>query len=281
MHNISWRYWKKGEFDLAKQCEIKSMQLDPLNARYPQEFGITYSERGDYITAEKYLKKAIKLSPNTSGYYVDLADIYLDWKGDTKLAWQTVKNIKDEEYLEFHPNIYIYLNILDRNYNDALNQLKSSKKEFENNGRRFIPNSQMIALIYRYMGKEELSKKYFDSSIVRIEKIIKTLPDDYRLPLSLSICYAGLDEKEKALNENKKAINLIIYSNKDLINYIHKKYLSMIYTLIGDYDNALKHIDYLLSNSSGLSVNRLKLEPIYDPLRNLPGYKEIIKKYTK
>ncbi len=43
---------------------------------------------------------------------------------------------------------------------------------------------------------------------------------------------------------------------------------------------ALKQIDFLLSNPTGYSVNILKLDPLYDPLRNLPGYKRIVDKYS-
>ena len=42
---ISWDYWSRGEFELAKQSEIKCMQLDPLNARYPWGIGLDYSFR--------------------------------------------------------------------------------------------------------------------------------------------------------------------------------------------------------------------------------------------
>ena len=274
-------YREKGQFDLAKQCEIKSMQLDPLNARYPREFGLGYSERGDYVTAEKYLKKAIELSPNTSGYYVDLSDIYLDWKGDTKLAWQTVTNIKNDEYLEASANIFIDLNILDRKFDEALKKLKSSPKEYLDMASGYRSNSQMIALIYRYMENNNLSKGYFDSSKIKLEKMIRHNPDDFRLPLSLSISYAGLNEKEKALNKLKKGIKLLDwYFDKNWISKTQKLYLTQIYILVGEYDNALKQIDYLLSNPSGFSVNILKLDPLYDPLKNLKSYKEIIKKYS-
>ncbi|HSD63163.1 MAG TPA: protein kinase [Ignavibacteriaceae bacterium] len=280
MHNISYSYWKKGEFNLAKQCEIKSMQLDPLNARYPQEFGNQYHERRDYITAEIYLKKAIELSPNTSGYYINLAQNYIDWKGNTKLAWQLVKNVTDDEYLEFSPNIFIYLNILDRNYKEALKQLLSSKREYENNGRSYIPNDQMIALVYRFMGKYDLSRKYFDSSRVKLEKIMINLPEDFRFYVSLGICYAGLGEKEMALSEINKGIQLYIHGIVDEKNYQRKIYLAQVYTLLGDYENAFSQIDFLLSNPTGFSVNKLKLDPLYDPLRNLQGYKEMINKYS-
>jgi len=280
LFNISYWYWKKGDFDISRQCDIKCMQLDPLNARYPWGVGLDYNLRRDYKNAEKYLKQAIELSPGVSGFYADLAKTYLDWKGDTKLAKQIIRNIKDDEYLEFSQNIFIYLNILDRHYTEALQQLKSSKKEFENTGRTFIPNYQMIALVYKYMGKEELSNEYFDSSIVEIEKMIRIFPKDFRLRLSLGINYAGTGEKDKALSENQKGIELFVYVDKDAINYAQKKYLAEIYTLAGDYDNALKQIDFLLSNPSGFSNNILKLDPLYDPLRNLPRYKEIIKKYS-
>lgn len=277
---IGGRYWKRGEFDLARLADMKCMQLDPLNARYPEGIGIDYYFRKDYITAEKFFKKAIQLSPNTSVLYVELAENYIDWHGNTKLAWPAIKNIIDDEYLELKSNIFIYLNILDRNYNETLKLLKSSKKEYENTSLSYFPNSEMIALIYKYLGKNELSRKYFDSSIINIKKMIIEAPNDFRLPLSLSICYAGLGEKDKAFNEIEKGMKLFINVDKDVIDNRRKKYFALVNILLGDYDNALKQIDFLLSNQPGLSVNRLKLDPLYDPLRNLPAYKEIIKKYS-
>jgi hypothetical protein len=49
---------------------------------------------------------------------------------------------------------------------------------------------------------------------------------------------------------------------------------------LGDYDNALKQIDFILSIPGTFSVNQLKLFALFDPLRNLPGYKAIIEKYS-
>ncbi len=39
-------------------------------------------------------------------------------------------------------------------------------------------------------------------------------------------------------------------------------------------------INYLLSNYTGFSINRLKIDPLYDPLRKLPEYKAIVEKYS-
>ena len=59
-----------------------------------------------------------------------------------------------------------------------------------------------------------------------------------------------------------------------------KNSMTMIYILTGDFNNALKQIDFLLSIPGSFSVEILKKDPIYDPLRNLPGYKAIIQKYS-
>ena len=277
---ISAFYWKRGRLDLSKQYDLKCMQLDPLNARYPWGIGFDYNLRKYYKTAEKYYKRAIEISPNTSQLYVELAKNYIDWKGNTELAWQVVKNIKDDEYLEASYNIFIYLKILYRNFNEALNELKSSSKEYEDSYNAYTPNSQMIALLYRYMGKTELSKKYFDSSRIEIEKMLQARPEQLRLHRSLSISYAGLDEKENAISENISALKLVPSKNEKEHKYVKAEDLSKIYTLTGDYNNALKQIDYLLSTPTGFSVNRLKLDPLYDPLHDLAGYKNIIEKYT-
>ncbi|MEJ2613516.1 MAG: protein kinase [Ignavibacteriaceae bacterium] len=277
---ISGFYYREGKIDLSKECDQKSMQLDPLNARYPWGIGLDYQIRRDYESAEKYLKRAIELSPNSSFQYVDLARNYLDWKGNTELARKTINRIKDNDYLDYYANIFIYLDILDRNFKNAIDQLKSSKKEYENSMERYIPNSQMIGFIYKYMGENVLSKKYLDSSIIIIQKIIRTKSDDPRLHLALGKSYAGLGKLKEALGEINKAIELSTSLTGAWRKYTHSRYLAVIYTLTGEQENALKQIDFLLSNPTGFSVNILKLDPLYDPLRNLPEYKRIIEKYS-
>ena len=55
---------------------------------------------------------------------------------------------------------------------------------------------------------------------------------------------------------------------------------SEIYILLGEYDKALNRLDHVLSEPTRFTVNILKLDPLYDPLRNLPGYKSLIEKYS-
>lgn len=277
---ISGYYWRRGETALSEENDDKAMQLDPLNARYPWGRAIDYNLRRDYDKAEKYFEQAIKLSPNTTSFYAEQMLNYLDWKGDIRLARQTSRKITDDEYLENFFNVFIYLDLLDRNFDKVIKELKSSKKEFENSYNRYTPNSQMLAFVYRYMNNDDAARKYFKSTEVKLKDMLSSTPDDNRLRFALSITYAGLGLKDKAVSELETAFKSDPSWLERKMKYTRISYLATIYILTGDYEDALKQIDQLLSNPTGFSVNRLKLDPLYDPLRNLPGYKEIITKYS-
>ena len=49
-----------------------------------------------------------------------------------------------------------------------------------------------------------------------------------------------------------------------------------IYTFTGKYDMALEKIEFLLSVPSWLSVGKLMIDPIFDNLRSLPRFQNII-----
>lgn len=55
--------------------------------------------------------------------------------------------------------------------------------------------------------------------------------------------------------------------------------MASIYIMAGDYDNAIDKLDYLLSIPSFVSANELKLDPFYEPLWNLPRFKEMIARH--
>ncbi len=141
---------------------------------------------------------------------------------------------------------------------------------------------EMIALVYRYKNDYKLSKSYFDTVRIQIERMLKNNPDNLYLHRALSFSYAILDKKNSAIFEMDKGWISQGVNDYVLGENIYKP-LNMLkmYIITGDYENALKQIELSLSNQTGLSINKLKLDPLYDPLRKLPGYKTIIDKYSK
>ncbi len=125
------------------------------------------------------------------------------------------------------------------------------------------------------MGESERSREAYDTARILLEEEVKRHPDDHRVRSSLGIVYAGLGRKEDAIREGKLGVELF----KDpLAGPYRVEDVAFIYTLVGEHDDALDQIEYLLSiPSQTMSVPMLRLDPRWDPLRDHPRYKELIR----
>jgi len=269
-----------GNFNLSLQNQLKAYSLDPLSFELGRNIGETYGLIRDYANTDKYYKHIIDLNPDRSFPKIELAQNYINWKGDIKSASELVNAIKENDYLDLMPNYSVFVDVLDRKFDRAIQKMISINRDYETGQFRFTPKNQELGLLFRFKDEPGLSKVYFDSSRVLLEEMINKNPQDERLHSSLGITYAGLGFKEKAVYEGKKGIELLPLEKEAYRGFYREWDMAIIYTLLGDYDNALKKIDFILSIPGAFSVNELKLDPLYDPLRNLAGYKSIVEKYS-
>ena len=89
----------------------------------------------------------------------------------------------------------------------------------------------------------------------------------------LGIAYAGLGRKEEAIREGKRAVELLPVSKDAIWGPGLIENLAFIYVLVGEQNAALDQIEYLLSIPSELSVPLLRIDPRWDPLRNIRGFR--------
>ena len=57
--------------------------------------------------------------------------------------------------------------------------------------------------------------------------------------------------------------------------------LAIIYTMVGDQDAAIDLLEQLLDNPSEISVALLKIDPIWNPLRDNPKFQQLLQKYSQ
>ena len=273
-------YRRMGKFELAIQNMSKGFNLNPLSNQYASNLAETYGLIRDYSKAISIYKKDIELNPDMGLTKASLAQMYI-LKGELKTASEIMEKINDKNYLDVTLNLEAYIYVLERKFDVAINNLESTNKPYENSQFAFTPEDEMLGLIYKYKNEPALSKKYFESAKVELERKLKVTPLDDRLHSSLGIVYAGLGMKDKAVAEGKKGIELLPLEKEAYRGYYRQLEMAMINTLTDDNNSALKQIDFILSIPGDFSVPLLKLDPVYDSLRNLPGYKAIINKYNK
>ncbi|RPI68167.1 MAG: tetratricopeptide repeat protein, partial [Ignavibacteriales bacterium] len=163
-------YRRMGNFKLALQNMLKGLSLDPLSNEYAFNTAETYYLLRDYPNANKHLKQNNDLNPGNIYNRILFAQNYIDWKGDTKTASDIMRGSKEGEYLDAVVDINVLIDVLDRNYDRAIQKLKSSKIVYESGQFRYVPNDMETGLIYKYKNDPEMSKTYFESSRILLEK---------------------------------------------------------------------------------------------------------------
>ena len=97
--------------------------------------------------------------------------------------------------------------------------------------------------------------------------------DARNLPCYLAWAYAGLGEKEKALEQARHAI--ADYDNDALAKPFAETALAIVQAQTGDIDSAISALPHLLEVPNGETVGDLRINPLWDPLRKDPRFEKL------
>jgi len=90
---------------------------------------------------------------------------------------------------------------------------------------------------------------------------------------------AQLGEKDAALAEAQRATELLPESKDAFGGPEITAGVAEVYSILGDSDRAIEILDGLLSRPSAVTVEGLKINPIWDPLRSDPRFQALLQKY--
>jgi serine/threonine-protein kinase len=90
---------------------------------------------------------------------------------------------------------------------------------------------------------------------------------------------AGLGQKDAAIAEGKRAVELLPESQDAFDGPEVTQALAQIYAWTGERDQAFGLLDHSLTVPNGLTVPMLKLDPVWDPLRSDPRFQALIDKF--
>jgi serine/threonine-protein kinase len=270
---------RKGDFDAAVEYLRKASQLDPRFYHYYYEIGETLVDMRRYEEALWYFDKSLELKPDNGGPILWKALDYVLWKGDTRAARQAI--LEMDTTTARGKRFYVYntcgwLDLLGRKYERALAGLKAARFDADSDHRSFRPRTEMIADAYWLMGNREMARVYADSARAIVEGHMRDAPD-HRLVAALGHAYSLMGEKEKALEAARKAVELMPVSTEAKQGPWRVFDLMIVLIRVGEVDEAIEKIEYLLSIPGGfVSVPYLRIDPIFDPLRDHPRFEAIV-----
>ncbi|HEY4283070.1 MAG TPA: tetratricopeptide repeat protein [Chthoniobacterales bacterium] len=261
----------------------KAVALDPKNAWTIQNLAFNYIATRDYEQAEKTLDHGIEVAPDSFALRGSKAKIAIESKGDVDRVAQMLATIPsgfDPEGMITYGRINILM--LQRRFQEALDILqKVPDGMIHTDGTAPCPKSLLEGNIYLGLKDETKAKTAYEKALPVMERLVGEAPDDPSRHAMLGGVLAILGRKDEAIREGKRAIELKPESKDAFDGPMYTLALAQIYAWSGDKDQALQLIEKSLTTPNGVTAPMLKLDPVWDPLRDDPRFQALINRYVK
>ena len=142
------------------------------------------------------------------------------------------------------------------------------------------PKASLEGRLYWYLGDKVNAYSAFERARIIAEGLVRESPDDAARHGQLGLILAGFGEKDAAIAEGKRAVELLPESQDAFDGPEAIAVLAQIYAWTGEHDQAFGLLDHLLIVPNGITLPSLKLDPIWDPLRKDPRFQALIDKYA-
>jgi len=265
-------YRKMGEWSRSQELLREVIEEEPQDALVLINIGSSFAYMHSYDTAIAFFRKATEVMPDWSGPYTNMMEAFILKDGNTVMARKVLDTViaRTGERQKYYK---ILLNIYDRKYEDALIDLQSSTDDdFDFPGLRFL----MKGLVHNLMNNEQMKRMYYDSALVLFKTMILENPDDCYSHSWCGLAYAGLGNETDAVIAGKTAVQLAsddnLVRNDMIINLAH------IYVMTGNLPEAIRQVEYLLTNPSWFSMNLIKIDPSWISLSEAPEFKVLSEK---
>ncbi|MCK5127237.1 MAG: protein kinase [candidate division Zixibacteria bacterium] len=270
----------QGKWEDAVTNFERAIRLDPRSAVQCSEYGLVLLYLHRYDEAEALCNRAIELKPDMVPPHVYKSLIYVHRNGDIMAARQVLQEAlqKVDRWPEL-THREARLDMIAGDYGRALEFLAVYGNNTNLSARDSAYCYNLKGSVYRYMDQVNLMKSCYDSARVILDRLVLGKPDDPWNHIKLGLALAGLGCKEEAIREGQLAVELLTTSENALDTVRIVKDLSIIYSIVGEYDLAIEQFDYLLSAPSTVSIPFLKIWPDFAPMRDHPRFRALLKKY--
>src|SRR5437764_2276164 len=268
---------RQGKWKVSTANLQKAASLSPKDAWVLQNLADNYYATRSFEAADKIFDRAIEAAPGSFGARAEKASLAIDWKGDLGEMERQLAQVPtgfDPDGLITYARLQLL--ILQRKFPDALVLLKQSPQDLYHKNK---PKDLFEGAIYTYSNNKEKARPAFERARPIVEKALLESSDDASRHVTLGLILAGLGEKDAAIAEGKRAVELLPESQDALEGPKTAVALAQIYVWTGENGQALQLLERSLSTPNGVTVPSLRLDPIWDPLRSDPRFQALIERH--
>ena len=276
-------YRRMGQWERSLVEMARAEELDPRDEAIPANIAASYVNLRQWNDAKRAASRSLTLHPYNQ---VGLRNLFLsciNGDGRTDAARRVIGSLPSGVTLTTNAvrgsvsNIiedFSYLQILERDFAGALQHAKKENDDPRERVSRLVARVAIRVLAGDAAGEKAESEE----ACALMEARLRERPDDGFAMTQLSWVYLALGRKADALRMAHQAAEWLPIEKDAFGGPSFAVGLAQIQARTGEAPEAVKTLRHLLSIPAGIavSVNRLKIDPVWDPVRSVPEFQQLL-----
>jgi TolB-like protein/Tfp pilus assembly protein PilF len=285
----SWNYRaaifrRRGEWKRALAEFDRAAELNPRDSGIHSEIGNTYLTLRRWSDAEHELTHALALNPHDALAAYFLARTYINNTGDIRGARRAFEGVPADSKI-YGPAGWgdvavmvderVYLDVFEKHFADALKAWDTLPTN--------LPDARLHRLMARVgiqvlAGQGAAAKSDCEETRAFLEARLAEQPEDRISLTALAWVYVCLGRNADALRVARQAADSLPIEKDALAGPNFLAGLAEIEARTGRAEEAVKILRQLITAPAGsfVSIARLKIDPVWDPIRDDPGFQKLI-----
>jgi TolB-like protein/Tfp pilus assembly protein PilF len=275
---------RRGEWQRALAEFGRAAELNPRDSRSQGEIGSTYITLRRWSDAEREVTRALAIDPHNALAAVYLARYYINSTGDVRRARQAFEGVPADSKI-IGPSGWgdvavmvderVYLDVFEKHFADAL---KAWDKVPTNLPEARLHQLMALVGIQVIAGQSAVARSECEQTRALLEARLAERPEDRISLTALAWVYVCLGRNDDAFRVARQAADSLPIEKDALAGPFFIAGLAEIEARTGQPKDAVKILRQLITAPAGsfVSIARLKIDPVWDPIRNDPDFQKLI-----
>jgi serine/threonine-protein kinase len=270
---------RRGLFREALDEFNQAAEIDPMDPQIASPQTVTLRYLRECPEAERSARRLISLSPQTAAGFISL------WNA----LWCQGKIAEMRQVLEEAPFrdprwdlVWLEQLILERDFEAALATVRqipeSAYQETRGARARGLKFYDECRCSF-FLGDLDRAGDSCARALEVLEEMVREGKDPLYFQRRLVMTYSLLGRGEDAVREAEELIAASHSADNVFTARTAKGVYSIALARAGRFDEAIDVLEHLLSGPGGISVQKLRIDPDWDPLRDHPRFQALLEKY--
>jgi serine/threonine protein kinase len=268
-------HWREAETHVRRATD-----LDPRNFRLWARTAAddVFGDLRRFSEAEAAVDRALEISPGDQ-YGIIVKTLLFQYQGRLNEAARQLARLPKDSTDKTVLLVRATQALLERNFEQVIFYTEEATKSVSSE--KPLSTQDALGLVYqgyaqKWTGRSEEARATFERMIQAMAPAAGAAAGTtYDARSLLAFAYAGIGEKEKALEQANQAV--ADYNNDTVNKVVAENFRAQIQASFGETDAAIAAVAHLLKVPGGVYPGDLSYSPFWDPLRKDPRFQALVK----